>query len=57
MRFTVVKVETSEPELYDPGCASLRTRANAVRVAIEDYLRPFLIGKDVADIEDIWQSA
>ena len=57
MRFTVVKVETSEPGLCGLGCASLRTRANAVKAAIEDYLRPFLLGKDVADIEDIWQSS
>ena len=56
-RFTVVKIETTEPGLYGLGCASLRTRAKAVRSAIEDYLKPFLIGKDVADIEDIWQSA
>ncbi len=56
-RFTVVKVETSEPGLYGLGCASLRTRPRAVKAAIEDYLRPFLIGKDPADIEDIWQSA
>ena len=56
-RFTVVKVETSEPGLYGLGCASLRTRPLAVKAAIEDYLRPFLIGKDPADIEDIWQSA
>lgn len=56
-RYTVVKIETSEPGLYGLGDASYRTRPKAVRSAIEDYLRPFLIGKDVADIEDIWQSA
>jgi mannonate dehydratase len=56
-RFTVVKIETTEPGLYGIGCASLRTRPQAVKVAIEQYLRPFLIGKDPADIEDIWQSA
>jgi mannonate dehydratase len=28
-----------------------------VRSAIEDYLKPFLIGKDPEQIEDIWQSA
>jgi mannonate dehydratase len=56
-RFTVVKIETSEPGLYGLGDASYRTRPLAVRSAILDYLRPFLIGKDVANIEDIWQSA
>jgi mannonate dehydratase len=56
-RFTVVKIETTEPGLYGIGCASLRTRPQAVKVAIEQYLRPFLIGKDPDDIEDIWQSA
>lgn len=56
-RFTVVKIETSEPGLYGLGCASYRTRPKAVRAAIEDYLHPFLVGKDVANVEDIWQSA
>jgi mannonate dehydratase len=28
-----------------------------VVAAVEDYLRPFLLGRDVADIEDIWQSS
>lgn len=56
-RFTVVKIETTEPGLYGLGDASYRTRPLAVRSAIADYLRPFLIGKDVANIEDIWQSA
>ena len=56
-RFTVVKIETTEPGLYGLGDASYRTRPLAVRSAILDYLRPFLIGKDVANIEDIWQSA
>ncbi len=56
-RFTVVKIETTEPDLYGVGCASLRTRPQAVKVAIDQYLRPFLIGKDPSDIEDIWQSA
>lgn len=56
-RFTVVKIETTEPGLYGLGDASYRTRPLAVRSAIVDYLRPFLIGKDVANIEDIWQSA
>jgi len=53
---TIVKVETDEPELYGLGCASFCTRPTAVAAAVDDYLKPFLAGKDPADIEDIWQS-
>ena len=52
----VVKIETDEPELYGLGCATFTQRALVVETAINDYLRPFLIGKDPAEIEDIWQS-
>ncbi|MCH7735101.1 MAG: starvation-sensing protein RspA [Chloroflexi bacterium] len=57
IRLVIVKIETSEPELYGLGCATFTQRPSAVVAAVEDYLRPFLIGKDVADIEDIWQSS
>ena len=52
----VVKVDTSEPQLYGLGCATFTYRATAVAKVIDDYLRPFLIGKDASQIEDIWQS-
>ncbi len=56
IRLVVVKIETTEPGLYGVGCASFTTRADAVALAIEQYLKPLLIGRDPHDIEDIFQS-
>lgn len=53
----VVKVMTSEPGLYGVGCATHRERPLAVAAAINEYLKPFVIGRNVDDIEDLWQSA
>lgn len=53
----MVKVETNQPGLYGLGCATFIQRVNAVKTAINEYMAPFLMGKDPARIEDIWQSA
>lgn len=52
----IVKVETSEPGLYGIGCATFRQRAHAVVAAIDKSLHDFCVGKDVDNIEDLWQS-
>jgi mannonate dehydratase len=57
VRLVIVKVSTSEPGLYGLGCATFTQRAVAVQTAVEKYLRPFLIGRNVDEIEDIWQSS
>lgn len=56
LNLVVVRVETSEPELYGIGCATFTWRHKAVVTAIDDYLRPMLLNQSVHNIEDIWQT-
>jgi mannonate dehydratase len=57
IRLIVVKVLTNEPGLYGLGCATFTQRARTVETAVDRYLKPFLVGKDPAQIEDVWQSS
>src|SRR5215475_5935452 len=57
IRLVIVKVETTEPGLHGWGCATFTQRAYVVETAVEKYLKPFLIGRNVDEIEDIWQSS
>jgi mannonate dehydratase len=57
IRLVVVKVDTTEPGLVGWGCATFTQRALVVQTALEQYLKPFLVGRNVDEIEDIWQSS
>src|SRR5689334_15040995 len=57
IRLVVVKVTTSEPGLYGLGCATFTQRARVVETAVDRYLKPFLVGKDPLQIEDVLQSS
>ncbi len=54
-RLAVVKIRTSEDGLHGVGCATFTQRIHAVAAALEKHLKPFLIGRDVSRIEEIWQ--
>jgi mannonate dehydratase len=57
IRLVIVKVETSDAGLYGVGCATFTQRPLTVVTAINEYLRPFLLGRNPDDIEDIWQAS
>lgn len=52
--FVTLKIETDEG-LYGIGDASLNGRELAVASYLNDHVIPCLIGRDPAQIEDIWQ--
>lgn len=56
IRLVIVKVTTNEPGLYGVGCATFTQRARVVETAVTRFLKPFLVGKDPAAIEDIQRS-
>ena len=57
IRLVVIKVLTDQPGLYGLGCATFTQRAYAVAEAIDKYLKPFAVGRDVDRIEDLYQAA
>jgi mannonate dehydratase len=56
-RWVFLKIITSEPGLYGIGSANNNYETKAVISALEDHLKPWLMGKDPNRIEDLWQSA
>ena len=55
VRLTVVKVTTDQPGLHGYGCATFTQRADLVGPAVEQYLKPLLLGRPADRIEDTWQ--
>ena len=50
-----VKVYTSEPGLTGIGCGTHAERPTIVAETVEQYMKPFLIGRNADEIEKIWQ--
>jgi mannonate dehydratase len=50
-----VKVYTSEPGLHGIGCGTHAERPTIVADTVEQYMKPFLIGRNADEIEKIWQ--
>src|SRR5207245_10100981 len=47
---------TDQDGLYCYGCCTFTQRSDLVNVAVDKYLKPFLIGKPADRIEDTWQA-
>ncbi len=54
--WAIVKVITDQPGLWGIGSANDVHHSAAITAAIEQVIAPGLIGRDAAQIEDIWQS-
>jgi mannonate dehydratase len=53
VNLVVVRIDTSDAGLHGLGCATFNQRSAAVAAAVEQHLRPFLIGRSPADITDL----
>jgi L-alanine-DL-glutamate epimerase-like enolase superfamily enzyme len=56
-RWVFLKIITSEPGLYGIGTANNSYGTTAVVTALQDHLKPWLIGKEPDRIKDLWQPA
>ncbi len=56
-RWVFLKIITNEPDLYGIGSAANHFQTTAVIAALENHLKPWLVGKNPDRIEDLWQSA
>jgi mannonate dehydratase len=56
VRLVVVKVVTDQDGLYGYGCATFTQRADLVVAAVNQYLKPLLLGRPTDAIEDLWQA-
>lgn len=52
---TVVKVFTSEPGLYGVGDGCNSQRPEVIKTYIEEYIKPFAVGRSVTDIHKLWE--
>jgi len=55
---TVVKVTTDQDGLHGYGCATMTFpggRAKLIKPAVDDYLKPLVLGRTTDRIEQIWQ--
>jgi mannonate dehydratase len=51
----VVKISTNQDGLFGLGCATYAYRHLAVKLVIEEYIKPLILGRDAFRISEIWQ--
>ena len=55
VRLVLVKIQTDQDGLYGYGCATFTQRADLVVDAVNQYLKPLIVGRPTDAIDDLWQ--
>ena len=56
VRLVVVKVQTDQDGLYGYGCATFTQRADLIVDAVNQYLKPLVLGRPTDAISDLWSA-
>lgn len=54
INLVVVRVDTNQPGLYGLGCATYTQRCRSVVTAVEEYIKPLIVGRNAMESQELW---